>query len=459
MNSFAPDWIQDAIFYQIFPDRFENGDVRNDPIGVRPWGESPTYENFFGGDLQGILNRLPYLQDLGVTALYLTPIFKGRTNHKYDTSDYLQVDPSFGDLPLLRKLVDTAHSLGMRLVLDAVFNHSGDGFWAFEDLCKKGTASIYQDWFFPRSLPIQQNPPNYQTCGGAIYLPKLNTSNPELCHYLLDVAVYWIREVGIDGWRLDVPWKVPIGFWREFRQVVKNANPEAYIVGEIWRDAQPWLADDTCDGIMNYPLREAILDFCVHDTMDAEDFDYFTARLRQGYGSAVSSQLNLLGSHDTPRLLTLCKGDVDRAILALAAQFTCPGAPMIYYGDEIGMEGENDPDCRRCMDWNQAHWNQKILLNVKKLIYARRKHPALRSIGFETLLVFNGVYALRRFQGQDEAIVILNPREAHKDIRLQSGSENRLWRDILSDQMYQNGKDGLFISNLPAKTALILFPE
>ncbi|MCL4561302.1 MAG: glycoside hydrolase family 13 protein [Chloroflexi bacterium] len=459
MNLMAPNWIQDAVFYQIFPERFDNGDQSNDPTGVRSWGDTPTYENYFGGDLQGILNRLPYLQELGITALYLTPIFKAHTNHKYDTCDYLQVDPSFGDLPLLRKLVTEAHNRGIRVVLDAVFNHCGDGFWAFEDLCRKGNASAYKDWFLPQSLPIRQDPPNYQTCGGAAYLPKLNLANLDLRRYLLDVAVYWMREAGIDGWRLDVPWKVPMDFWGEFRQVVKEANSEAFIVGEVWRDPLPWLSGDTCDGIMNYLLREAILDFCVRDTMDAEDFDHFTTRLRQDYGAAGSSQLNLLGSHDTPRLLTLCQGDVSRVILALTAQFTAPGAPMIYYGDEIGMAGGNDPDCRRCMDWDSTHWDQRIHQTIRNLIQARREHPALRSLGYESLLVFNGVYAFRRFQGQDEVIVVLNPRHAQREIQLPIHSEKRLWRDLFSDVRYRVGTGGLSIPILPEKNALLLFPE
>ncbi len=352
MTYSAPNWLQDAIFYQIFPERFCNGDAANDPPGAQPWGAAPQRDNFFGGDLQGILDRLPYLRDLGVTALYLTPIFEARTNHKYDTCDYLHIDPAFGDLPLLRRLVQEAHRQGLRVMLDAVFNHCGDGFWAFADLMQHGESSPYKDWFFPQSLPLRQAPANYQTCGGAVDLPKLNTANPALRRYLLDAAVYWTREAGIDGWRLDVPWKVPMDFWREFRQAVKSANPEACIIGEVWRDPQPWLAGDTCDGIMNYPLRDAILDFCVRDAMDAEDFDYFTARLRQTYGPAAPFQLNLLGSHDTPRLLTLCNGDVERALLAIACQFTLLGAPMVYYGDEVGMEGHNDPDCRRCMVWD-----------------------------------------------------------------------------------------------------------
>ena len=221
MNNYhAPEWVKDAIFYQIFPERFANGDKNNDPAWVSPWGTTPTPLTFCGGDLQGILDHLPYLSDLGINALYLTPVFAARSNHKYDTADYFQVDPGFGDQALLKKLVDSAHQSGIRVVLDAVFNHCGDGFWAFQDVIQKGASSPYTNWFFTNSFPIQPAPPNYQTCGGAGFLPKLNINNPQVREHLLRVATYWLEEVGMDGWRLDVPWKSvyfgvhsPMPFW------------------------------------------------------------------------------------------------------------------------------------------------------------------------------------------------------------------------------------------------------
>jgi glycosidase len=456
----APKWLSEAIFYQIFPERFDNGDPSNDPPGVQRWGQPPTNNNFFGGDLQGILNRIPYLHDLGINAIYLTPIFKARTNHRYDTCDYLEIDPCVGDLALFRKLVETAHASGIRIVLDAVFNHCGDGFWAFEDLRRNGAASAYRDWFFPHRFPVDTHPVNYQTCGGADFLPKLNTANREVRDYLLKVAAYWIREAGIDGWRLDVPWKAEMDFWPEFHEVVKKANPDACILGEIWRDPLPWLAGDTCDGIMNYPLRDYILDYCVRDAMDAEDFHYFSRRLLVGYAQSAPNQLNLLGSHDTPRILSVCRGNIDRAILAFTALFTQPGMPMVYYGDDTGMEGENDPDCRRCMDWNESHWNMRIHQTVKQLIQARHQHPSLSSLTIEPLLIFNGVYAFHRTAGDDEAMVILNPREAQPEIRLSpSSSRVTTWRDLYTGKLYSRQGDDLVITGLHEKTALVLLPE
>jgi cyclomaltodextrinase len=455
----APDWVKNAVFYQIFVDRFANGDPTNDPPGAVPWGSPPTLDNFFGGDLQGILNRLPYLEDLGVTALYLTPIFTARSNHKYDTCDYLSIDPSFGTIQLFHKLIEEAHARGMRVILDAVFNHCGDGFWAFEDVKQNGAASKYRNWFCTTTFPIRQGPPNYQTCGGIAYLPKLNVTNPEVQEYLLKVATFWLKEFNVDGWRLDVPWKVVMNFWRAFRNMVKQVNPEAYIVGEVWRDPEPWLKGDTCDGIMNYPLREYILDYCVRDAMDAEDFDHATSRLRDICGSSAPYQLNLLGSHDTPRILTLCKDDVSRVELAIVFLFTYIGAPMVYYGDETGLRGSNDPDCRRCMPWEKSEWETKINQMYRKLIRARRLHKALRQGEFVPLLVFNGIYSYLRRCESDEVIVILNPREERNNIKIplsNVGISGRTWYDLLGGSTFNATETHLQIDTLPSKCAYVL---
>jgi glycosidase len=461
-NTFlAPTWVREAIFYQIFPERFCNGDPTNDPPDVQAWGGKPESGNFFGGDLRGILEKLPYLADFGINALYLTPIFQARTNHKYDTCDYFQVDPAFGDIRLLRQMIDEAHRLKIRVVLDAVFNHCGNGFWAFEDVLQRGQGSLYADWFFIKGETVVRNPPNYQTCGGAEYLPKLNIANPEVQDHLLQAAVYWIEECKIDGWRLDVPWKIPIDFWRKFRTVVKKANPEAYIVGEAWRDPQPWLLGDTCDALMNYPLRDVILDYCVRDTMDGEDFAYFSRRLLDTYASSAPFQLNLLGSHDTPRLLTICQGDIDRLALAVTAQFTLPGVPMVYYGDEVGLEGENDPGCRACMPWDPSQWNSRIHLLYSQLIQSRHEHPALRSSSIEFLTVFNGVCAFLRRKDQDCAMIILNPRQEQPVLRIPLSSPGlpNTWRDLFSGQTYCGEAGELVLRNLKAKSALILLPR
>lgn len=459
MSDQHPEWVRSSVFYQIFPDRFANGDPGNDPPGVAPWGAEPWRDNFFGGDLAGILGRLPYLQELGVNAIYLTPVFQAGSNHKYDTCDYRAIDPAFGTLEQMREMVAAAHRRGMRVVLDAVFNHCGDGFWAFRDVLERGEASPYAGWFQAAEFPLRQDPPNYQTCGGAAYLPKFNFSNPQVRQYLLETATYWMRQCEVDGWRLDVPWKVPLDFWRDFRQAVKRVRPDAYIVGEVWRDAAPWLAGDTCDGIMNYPWREYLLDYCVRDAMDAEDFDHFSARLRAEYGPRAAYHLNLLGSHDTARLLTLCGGDEARAIVATAALFTSPGAPLIYYGDEIGLQGGNDPGCRGCMTWDESQWNRRIFGAFRALVRARREHPALSEGRFETLWTFNGVYAYRRICEQDEVLICLNPREERRLMTIPLPGRppaRRRWRDLLTGTVYESDERGLRIEILRSRSALIL---
>ncbi|HKJ26449.1 MAG TPA: glycoside hydrolase family 13 protein [Anaerolineales bacterium] len=455
-------WTKEAVIYQIFPERFANGDSTNDPENVVPWDSPPTRENFFGGDLQGVLNKLPYLHDLGITAIYLNPIFKANTNHKYDTCDYLMIDPHFGSEALLKQLVGEAHKLSIKVILDAVFNHCGEGFWAFEDLQVNGEQSKYKDWFFYEALPIQKTPPNYQTCGGTWYLPKLNVQNPEVESYLLKVGQYWIKRTGIDGWRLDVPWKASLDFWPKFQKAVKAANPHAYVIGEVWRGPEEWVNGDMCDGIMNYPLRNAILDYCVYDHMDAEDFDYELKRLLNIYGKTAPLQMNLLGSHDTPRLLTLCNNDSRRVLLALAFMFTFIGIPSIYYGDEIGLTGANDPDCRKTMPWQEQGWNQQLLKFYKAFIKMRKDFPVLCCGGFEPVYIFNGVYAYRRFDDTQDVIVVLNPREERSQVNIPIPAQLAVhlnWKDIFTGEIFRHQQSGIEIDRLESKSFHVLVPE
>lgn len=430
----VPDWLFDSIFYQIFPDRFNNGDPSNDPPEIEPWGNPPTRDNFFGGDLKGIINKLDYLQNLSVNALYLTPIFKAKTNHKYDTNDYFEVDPSFGDKEILKELVQEIHNRGMHIILDGVFNHCGDGFWAFENVKELGEISPYFDWFNIRSFPIKVNPLNYYTCGGCAYLPKFNHENSELNKYLLKIAAYWLKEASIDGWRLDTPVKVPKLFWQDFRKVVKNNNPQAYLIGEIWRDALPWVLGDTFDGTTNYRLRELIIDFFSKETLDAEDFSYEINSLLQRLGIASYGMLNLLGCHDTPRILTIFQGEVDRLLIAIVFLFSFVGIPLIYYGDEIGMVGGMDPDCRRTMIWNEDLWDRKINNMFRKMIGLRNSHIALRQGTFRTLLTFNKVFAFKREFDNDEVIIILNPGKSEFKISIPTYNNNSRWKNYFTDK-------------------------
>ena len=456
----GPEWVNDAVFYQIFPERFGNGDPSNDPVGVANWDtDAPTRENFFGGDLAGITQKAGYLRDLGINALYLTPIFEAASNHKYDTHDYLKIDPAFGTLDTFRQMREALSAAGVRLVLDAVFNHCGDGFPPFRDVIEKGEASRYRDWFFVDSFPVRFDPPSYQTCGGAPFLPKLNTENPEVRAYLLDVTRQWTAE-GIDGWRLDVPWKASPEFWRQFRAEVERINPEAYIVAEVWRGTSDWLRGDTAHGVMNYRLRSHILDYAAWDHMDAEDFDYEVRQLLAEHGASVPYHLTLLGSHDTPRIRTLCRNNSARVVIAVALQMTLPGTPMIYSGDEIGMEGENDPDCRRPMIWDASRWHRPINAATRRLIALRRAHPALRRGDLQPLRVFNGVYAFARTLGDDRVIVVINPRGEQPSLTIPLGDHAQVsqWVDILSGTAFTVQNGGIEFCPLPAGSATILVP-
>lgn len=376
-----PEWANGAVYYQIFPDRFENGDRSNDGPDVVPWGSTPTFRNRMGGDLRGVINRLDHLQELGVEVIYLNPIFKSGTNHGYDTYDYMLIDPRFGTNEELKELVAKAHSKGIKVILDAVFNHSGTRFFAFENLRFHGMESDYKDWYFPLKYPIEveRGQKTYRTFATSFTMPKLNTDNPATKKYLLNVTKYWMTFANIDGWRLDVADEVSPDFWRAFRKEVKGINRDAIIIGEIWPDAHKWLQGDQHDSVMNYRWKDAVLRYFSDATETASEFESSLAQVRNDYPAATLNTLYLLlDSHDTKRLKNEFHGNRSLAELAVGFQFAYPGSPAIYYGDEIGMEGEGDPDCRRCMIWDESKWDQDLLGLYKKLIAARKALPELR---------------------------------------------------------------------------------
>ncbi|MFQ5821222.1 MAG: alpha-amylase family glycosyl hydrolase [Candidatus Heimdallarchaeota archaeon] len=454
----VPDWVKDAIIYEIFPERYANGNPDNNPPDIEPWGGIPTRTNFFGGDLQGIIDKLDYIKELGINAIYLTPIFAANTNHKYDTIDYYQIDPCFGTLNTFRSLLQRAHDSGIRIILDAVFNHVGDGFWAFQDVIERGETSQYVNWFYIEDLPVTRTPmPNYASYENASYLVKLNVHNLEVRRYLFDVARHWAQE-RIDGWRLDVPFLMNHHFWKRFRRVVKEINPELYIVAEIWEKATSWLKGDECDGAMNYRLRDIILDFFVYKKMDTQTFDRKLAALRAEHpGETAYTMLNLLGSHDTPRFLTLCKGNKELFKVAVAFLFTYVGVPMIYYGDEVGMKGENDPDCRRPMVWDPVVQDQKLLEWHRQLIRIRKAYPALRRGSIQTIHALGDVYAFERQQNTDYVLVFLNRGVTVQKIRLR----DECWRskptlhDEISGRVYARSEP----IEVTSRSAQVLVPR
>jgi len=417
-----PAWLKDAVFYQIFPERFAKGDPSLDPEDVLPWGGEPTPQNFFGGDLQGVIDHLDHLSALGINAVYFTPLFEATTNHKYDTQDYMKVDPHFGTNEKLKELVKACHARGIRVLLDAVFNHSGKTFPPFVDAQKNGRQSKYADWFYVREWPLQvvDGVPSYETFGFEPLMPKLNTEHPEVKQYLLEVARYWVEEIGIDGWRLDVANEVDHQFWREFRKTVKSVNPEAYILGEIWHDAMSWLQGDQFDAVMNYPFTNAVLDFFAYQTIDAAAFAHAIGTQLAAYPQQVTeTAFNLLDSHDTPRLLTICEDNIGSMKLSSLFQLTYPGTPCIYYGDEVGINGEGDPGCRKCMVWDPMEQNTELLQFYKTAIRLRHSHSALRSadIRFVHVGKSDGTLVYERRDGGQRLLVALNARGKAADLR------------------------------------------
>ncbi|MGG3843026.1 alpha-glycosidase [Anoxybacillus kestanbolensis] len=384
----APAWVKNTIWYQIFPERFANGNPRLNPPNTLPWGSvEPTTTSFFGGDFEGIIERLDYLVELGINGIYFTPIFKAPSNHKYDTIDYFEIDPQFGDKQTFKRLVHACHQKGIRVMLDAVFNHSGYYFAPFQDVLKNGEKSRYKDWFHIREFPLQTEPiPNYDTFAFVPQMPKLNTENPEVKQYLLDVSTYWIREFDIDGWRLDVANEVDHQFWREFRQAVKAIKPDVYILGEIWHDAMPWLRGDQFDAVMNYPFTNGALNYFAKGNVRASEFAYTIVNVLHNYPHNVNEvAFNLLGSHDTPRILTQCGEQKEKVKLMFTFQLSFSGSPCIYYGDEIGLTGGQDPLCRKCMIWEKEKQDRDIFAHVQTLIALRKQYRALRFGEFHVL--------------------------------------------------------------------------
>ncbi|ADM68301.1 Cyclomaltodextrinase [Paenibacillus polymyxa E681] len=442
-----PAWVKDAVFYQIFPERFANGDPSISPEGAETWGGTPQRDNFFGGDLQGILDHLDHLNELGINAIYMTPVFKATTNHKYDTEDYMEVDPHFGDKKTLKKLVDACHERGIRVLLDAVFNHSGRTFKPFVDVQEKGEASPYKDWFHVHSFPLEvvDGTPTYDTFGLEPMMPKLNTEHPEVKKYLLEVAKHWIEEIGIDGWRLDVADEVDHAFWREFRTTVKQANPDAYILGEMWNESSEWLQGDQFDATMNYPFTYAVNDFFVKKVTDAQSFAFAIGRQLARYPQqATEVAFNLLDSHDTPRLLTLC-GD-DKRLMRLAAlfQFTYMGAPCIYYGDEIGLDGDADPGCRKCMEWDTDKQDRELFDFYRELIALRKGHPVLRDQGSITFLEAQPEgtsLAYERRNAEEVLLVLLNRSDEDHVFELDIPEQE--WQLAFGESQWSIGAKGL----------------
>ena len=525
---YTPDWVKNGIIYQIFPDRFYNGSQENNPdfkewyydgINIAPpsgelfkkyteyyhfvddWndysglkrspyhhpddeGYQPDYNSFYGGDIEGIRQKLDYLEDLGITIIYFNPLFESKSNHKYDAVDYMKLDPHFGTEEEFKLFVKEARSRGIRIILDVAFNHTGETFWAFQDGMKKGPSSKYYDWYewkkWPLPDPLEESnfkPIDYYECWwGYGHMPNLNfdfdeinpsensikdinLANPnwEVVNYVLDVGEYWILDMDIDGFRLDVPNEVPFWFWKLFREKIKSIKPDAYLVGELWSNAVDWVNDDYFDAVMNYAyFKDPVMRFFNTRQCSAEDFD---RDIKQGLFSypvqATQVMMNLIDSHDTFRYLESCDGDIARLEMAVLFQMTYVGTPHIWYGDEVGMMGAHDPDCRRPFDWDYTSNPDKVELRdyYKKLIEIRKQNSCLRTGAFKSLLADGMVYSYLRSDENSSIIIVLNNDTKSHNIKIPFNGDGLL--DLITGKSYIV-KDGMLEIELDAMSGAIL---
>lgn len=429
----VPDWAPGSVVYQIFPDRFaKDSDYTED------WyKQNIHYKDKFYGNLKGILKQIDHIKELGVDVIYMTPIFCSDSNHKYDTIDYFHVDPEFGTKEDLSELVEAAHERGMRVILDAVFNHTSPKFFAFEDVKRKGEDSEYKDWYYIKEFPLKaerDTVPTYETFAYHGGMPKLNCRNPKVQEYILEVVRYWMREVHIDGWRLDVADEIGPELWRCFRKEVKAINPEALIIGEIWHFAEPQLQGDMWDSVMNYRFYDSVLGYFAYRNMNAEQFAQSQEKVRGRIHTSVYPVLwNLIDSHDTARFLHQAKEKKELLKMAAAMQLLSPGMPMIYYGDEYGMTGGRDPENRRGMLWDEARQDKEMFQWYKTLTTLRKTHPCLAK-GEQRWIVTdndNDILVAESVYGEDHLTLVFHNQSKKAELPEYAGK-----KDLLSDKIF-----------------------
>lgn len=400
----VPEWAKNKVIYQIFPSRY----ATSKEVDKRVWYKTPiAATDDLQGDLRGIINHLDHLQELGIDIIYMTPIFYSRSTHKYDTIDYYRIDPSFGTEEDLKELVEKAHALGMYVILDGVFNHTSPEFFAFADIKEKEAASEYLDWYHIMEFPLRAErgeKPSYKCFAYYGGMPKTNLQNPDTAEYFINVARYWVEKCNIDGWRLDVSDEVSHRFWRKFRKALKEINPELLIIGEIWYHAEDFLDGEEWDTVMNYPFYFGMDDLFTKGRITPSAFLGKMGHLEGNLHKDVIPVLwNLLDSHDTPRFIYRCGEDVDKFKAAVALQLLWPGMPFIYYGDEYGLTGAQDPDCRRGMLWDEEYQNQEVYAWYRKLLSLRKQYPCItdgRTVAAMALDEINLLYIEKELEGQ-----------------------------------------------------------
>lgn len=385
----VPEWFKEAVVYNIFPDSFATGKRCLEESGkavslkdAECCTESTTViqsKSRLGGSIQGILENLDYIEELGFNCLYLNPIFVAGEYHKYDTLDYYHIDSCLGSDEDFRRLVEEVHTRNMHIVIDGVFNHCSWYFKAFDDVVKYGEASAYRDWFYELTFPVKRPEegeiPNYACFAYERKMPKLNTANPAVQEYFADVCRYWTEEFGVDGWRLDVANEIDRNFWRRFRQAAKGANPQAVLIGEVWENSETWLRGDAFDSTMNYDFRKHCRDFFALQRIGAEEFAGKIMQMQFRYPTNIMrGQLNLLDSHDVPRFLSICGGAMDRWKAAFVFLMMSPGVPSVFYGDELGISGITENEYRAAMPWNMMEEKRELLDFVRDTICFRNQY-------------------------------------------------------------------------------------
>ncbi len=430
-----PQWAKGIVYYQIFPERFRNGNSQNDPQDCSPWGTLPTRENYMGGDLEGILQKIDYLKELGVECIYLNPIFCGDFNHKYATTDYFQVDSIFGSAEVFAQLVERCHEASIRIVLDGVFNHTGIHFSPFEDVMEKQEKSKYTSWFHITHYPITCSHHDYECVGAYKWMPKLNTANPEVREFIIRVMLYWIETYGIDGWRLDVADELDPSVWEEARVRIKEKYPDKMLIGETWGYGGRLLRGNQMDAVMNYVFRDAVRDYFAQSSISVSEFDSRLNHMLAFYKDETNQVMyNLLDSHDTERFLYLCGEKKELLKLAIAFQMLFPGAPAIYYGDEVGMTGNNDPDCRRCMEWGE-HADKDLLQWYKQFIKLRKTYRSIRMGDFRSTIVdeATNTYGFVRTGEEESCYIVFHKGEEACSIECPVLEKGK-WMDLLSGE-------------------------
>ncbi|HHX96388.1 MAG TPA: alpha-glycosidase [Clostridia bacterium] len=481
----VPDWFKEGIIYQIFVDRFHNGlqggKIENPKKGCllhAHWNDTPCYIrepdgsihrwNFFGGNLKGVIKKLPYLKELGISIIYFNPIFESPSNHKYDTSDYKKIDPMFGDEALFRELCTQAKEMGIRIILDGVFSHTGSDSIYFnregnysEVGAYQSPNSPYYSWY-----RFHHYPDDYESWWGIGTLPNVNELEPTYLDFMLydedSVVKRWLKK-GASGWRLDVADELPDRFIKEMRKVMKEVDPQSVLLGEVWEDAshkisygenREYLWGEELDSVMNYPFRDMVLKFILGDET-ALTLQHRLMNLYENYPRHhFYSVMNLIGSHDVPRILTLLgeappehtlsererenyrlnprqrRLALNRLQLLVLLQMTFPGVPAIYYGDEVGMEGYADPFNRGPFPWGRE--DRDLLAHYRQVIALRNRFIALRKGSWRTLWAEGDVYSfLRTYQGESLFIVLNRHPTAKRKMALElTGDIAGEWQEI-----------------------------